>query len=200
MEDSLGSPVNKAVASKDTTIDGPEEESGWTSYFEDFLSKQREQEEEEEEHNNTSFSDSFGSPSLVSDAASSCVPRKINNYNQVSARCSPMDSPPKMPKKLSFKKARTKEISHDDSLEDTASSPVNSPKINSFKQVDINPRKRGDNVESSLGKGGGSDFSSELHRDSRNEMTFEGKNNEYIELKKRGLCLVPLSMLVNYLG
>ncbi|KAL7000157.1 hypothetical protein U1Q18_001307 [Sarracenia purpurea var. burkii] len=193
MEDSLGSSVIKAVSPKGTQ-DAPEE-SGWTSYFEDFLSKQRAEQ-------TSLLSESFGSPSFVSDAASR-VPCKTNNYNQIAgAVCFPKDgSPPMMPpKKLSFKKTRTKEISYDDSLEDTASSPVNSPKVSSLKHMDlINPRKREDDIESYMGKGGGIDCCSELQTRAGNEVTFEGNNNECTELSKRGLCLVPLSMLVNYL-
>jgi hypothetical protein len=104
MENSLSSCVNKAVASKGTA-DCPEE-SGWTAYFEDF-SRDRED----------SFSNySFGTSSLVSDAASSAAWK--NSHNDL-----------KTPKRLCFKKTRTKVISVDDSLEDTASSPVNSPKV-----------------------------------------------------------------------
>lgn len=32
------------------------------------------------------------------------------------------------------------------------------------------------------------------------EMSFKRKATEYTDLKKRGLCLVPLSMFTNYLG
>jgi len=105
MENSMSSCVNKPVASKGTTKDCPEE-SGWTAYFEDFSS-----------YRENSFSSSFGTSSLVSDAASSAA-WKITTYNDL-----------KTPKRLSFKKTRTKVISVDDSLEDTASSPVNSPKV-----------------------------------------------------------------------
>ncbi|PSS16162.1 Methyltransferase-like protein [Actinidia chinensis var. chinensis] len=166
MENSLGSSADKGVASKDDP-----EESGWTSYFKDFSSKQRYDLEEEEEN----------TPSLVSDAAS-CVPLKINmpNNNQLSL-APPIEHSHIMPNKFNFKKTRTREISHhDDSLEDTASSLVNSPKVSSLKLTDmINPRKKEDNIESSLGKGGGPDFCSELDREEGNEMIFEGNDNYY---------------------
>jgi len=181
--------MNKSSASKATT-DAPEE-SGWTTYFEDFLSNQR------DEHNNNSCSES---PSLVSDAAS-CVPWKASHINQAGA-CSSIDGSPNFPKKLRCKKKRTQEISCDDSLQDTASSPVNSPKVSSLKQME-NPQRREENIERSLGKGGGSYHYSEVQPDDQrnlNEMEFDGKNNECTGLKKKGLCLFPLSMLVNYLG
>ncbi|KAE8075732.1 hypothetical protein FH972_014424 [Carpinus fangiana] len=172
MENSLSSCVNKAVASKGTA-DCPEE-SGWTAYFEDF-SRDRED----------SFSNySFGTSSLVSDAASSAAWK--NSHNDL-----------KTPKRLCFKKTRTKVISVDDSLEDTASSPVNSPKVSDLEPVDMNPRKAHDPMISSLGKGGTLEHYPELPAD---EMKFSGKNNDCGDLRKRGLCLVPLSKLVNYFG
>lgn len=105
MENSLSSCVNKAVASKGTA--DCSEESGWTAYFEDF-SRDR-------EHSFSNYS--FGTSSLVSDAASSAA-WKNSSQNDL-----------KIPKRLCFKKTRTKVISVEDSLEDTASSPVNSPKV-----------------------------------------------------------------------
>ncbi|CAL5336543.1 unnamed protein product [Camellia sinensis] len=151
MDNSSGSNVNKSVVSKGTTED-VDEESGWTSYFDDFLSNQREEQEqeqeqeeqeEEEEEEEEDVPEESGSPSLVSDAASCAVWKKINNNNQLTA-CPPISgsiSPTTiMPKKLSFKKKRSKDISRDDSLEDTASSPANSPKVSSLEQMDLNPR------------------------------------------------------------
>jgi len=87
------------------------EESGWTSYFEDF-SKDIEP---------SYCSSSLGGSSLVSDAAS-CAAWKFSHKNHVS-------NSPNLSKKISLKKSRTKQISEDDPLEDTASSPVNSPKV-----------------------------------------------------------------------
>lgn len=105
MENSLSSCINKAVASKGTT--NSPEESGWTAYFEDFSSY---------EGHSLSNSNLYTS-SMVSDAASSAA-WKNSNTNDL-----------KIPKRLSFKRTRTKIISFDDSLEDTASSPVSSPKV-----------------------------------------------------------------------
>lgn len=47
-----------------------------------------------------------------------------------------------------------------------------------------------------MGQGNG-----EKYRDHerRLEISFKRKASEYTDLKKRGLCLVPLSMLTNYL-
>lgn len=127
MEDSMSMnsymQQQKTVATKATTKgsgsgsphDEPEEESGWTAYFEDFSNDNINREE-------YSYCSSFGSPSLVSDAAS-CAAWKLSNKHRVDVATS------KMPKKLKFKKPRARQICDDDSLEDTASSPVNSPKV-----------------------------------------------------------------------
>lgn len=184
----------KTVATKATTKgsgsgsphDEPEEESGWTAYFEDFSNDNINREE-------YSYCSSFGSPSLVSDAAS-CAAWKLSNKHRVDVATS------KMPKKLKFKKPRARQICDDDSLEDTASSPVNSPKVSDFEPVDhVNPRKPDDHMYSSLGKGTASEHYSEMQQEQRS-MNFNVGNNDCTDLKGRGLCLVPLSMLVNYLG
>ncbi|OMO72316.1 hypothetical protein COLO4_27687 [Corchorus olitorius] len=207
MEDySINSCIEKSVASsqgRTTTRRNPdieeEEESGWTSYFEDFDNYQQQQQQ-------NSYCSSFScSSSLISDAATAW---KLSTNNNPVFACS---STPKTPNKLRFKKTRTKEISQeDDSLEDTASSPVNSPKVSELmKMNDMNPRKREDHqIHSShqgMKEGGGSENYSEIlqieqhDQDDERRMNF-GDDHGCTELNKRGLCLVPFSMLVNYLG
>ncbi|KAF8391503.1 hypothetical protein HHK36_023808 [Tetracentron sinense] len=188
MENYLNS-TSKDHSSKGTT--GSPKESGWTDYFEDFLSNNKEY---------SSCSSGFGS-SLVSDAAS-CAAWKFSDKDHVAGHSSVVGSE-KSCKKLSFKKSRTRRVLDDDALEDTASSPINSPKVSDFKQLDINPRKKDDNIDTSQGKGNISGHYSELQTDEINEMGFIGRDNdctEVTELNKRGLCLVPLSMVVNYFG
>ncbi|XP_035538577.1 vascular-related unknown protein 1-like isoform X1 [Juglans regia] len=179
MENSLSSCINKAVASKGTT--NSPEESGWTAYFEDFSSYE----------GHSSSNSSFHTSSGVSDAASSAAWKNPNSNL-------------KIPKRLSFKKTRTKIISLDDSLEDTASSPVSSPKVGDLEPGDMNPRKAHDHhIISSLSKADNLYHYPELQADDerREIMNFGGKNNhDYTDLRKRGLCLVPLSKLVNYFG
>ncbi|XP_022775735.1 uncharacterized protein LOC111317565 [Durio zibethinus] len=190
MEDySINSSIHKSVASKGTarTKDSVPEESGWTAYFEDFSN-----------NDHSSFS---CSSSLISDAATNGAAWKISHNNDhgfaFSSPCAPSS---KLPKKLRFKKTRTKEICEDDSLEDTASSPVNSPKVSDLKSDDMNPKKREDQVHSSLGKETASENYSEIQMEEGNKMNFDHGKNDCTELNKKGLCLVPLSMLVHYLG
>lgn len=99
--------------------DSPEE-SSWTFYIEGFIC---------EDNNNSCFSSETDheSPSLLSDAASSAVAKNkllMNNCNWT--------QPPQglISSNKSIKKQKTNFIlAMDTDLEDTASSPVNSPKV-----------------------------------------------------------------------
>lgn len=106
MENSLSSCINKTVASKGAE-DFPEE-SGWTKYLEDFSNYR----------GSRDSSSSFHSSSLVTDAASSAAWKNSNNNDL------------KVPKNLGFKNTGSKMIDNN-SLEDTASSPVNTPEVRS---------------------------------------------------------------------
>ncbi|KAK7272438.1 hypothetical protein RJT34_29033 [Clitoria ternatea] len=78
-------------------------------------------------------------------------------------------------KELSFKKRKKiKTAFVDDALEDTATSPIN-----------------GSDEEKGNSSG---------ERDDRKELCFNERDSDLTKLKKKGLCLVPLSMMVNYLG
>ncbi|KAF7823129.1 vascular-related protein 1 [Senna tora] len=166
---------------------GSGEESGWTSYFEDFS-------------NSSCFTlpppttlpPSASNNSLLSDAASAC-----NNHLL-------------LPSKLNFKKlTRTKQIISelDDPLEDTASSPVG--ELLHPSEIIMNSRKMDDQLDASnitpMGKGFRGHYSeSEIYYDDDDERNLKGEEDSSstiacTDLKKRGLCLVPLSMLVNYL-
>lgn len=174
MENSLGSSVNNPLAPSKEAVDHfSSEESGWTSYFEDFSNNI------EEGYSHSSFGTSS---SWVSDAASCAA---WNNNHIIAC------SSPKTPEKFSFKKTRTREISYDDSLEDTASSPVSSPKVADLKQMG----------SSFQGKGGISVHISQMQKHETSGINVNGRvKNDCTDLRKRGLCLVPFSMLVNYLG
>ncbi|KAJ4980246.1 hypothetical protein NE237_031083 [Protea cynaroides] len=181
MEGSMMSSINKAMSSKER-IDCPEE-SGWTEYFEDFVNDNRE---------NSSCSSDFEASSLVSDAASRSV-WKFDHQQQVIGYSSMM-GPEKSFKKLNFiKKKRPRKVLDEDDLEDTASSPCNSPKVSELSQYHMNRRKREDGIESFQETG-----SQQIHE--RNQLGFIGTETFCTELKKRGLCLAPMSLLMNHLG
>ncbi|KAI3745103.1 hypothetical protein L1987_58205 [Smallanthus sonchifolius] len=198
----------------DETYISTTEESGWTSYFEDFMVAQQ----QDHHHNHSLTQDQHYNqdhyfnqdhyhhqpqqqeqqhdrPEL-SDAASHVEWNNIANSRSGVG--------PKFTKKLNlFKKKsrRTREVLYDDSLEDTASSPVNSPKVGS-QHMGFNQVKVDDIMENSLEKGDGFDDHLQLQKiedQSRPIMRFEENNNGDTDLRKRGLCLVPLSMFVNYI-
>ncbi|KAK7335404.1 hypothetical protein VNO80_27226 [Phaseolus coccineus] len=79
------------------------------------------------------------------------------------------------PEESSFKKRKKIKTALlvDDALEDTASSPVKGSK-----------EKRNTRRE----------------RDESQELVFNRRDNDHTELKKKGLCLVPLSMIAKYIG
>ncbi|XP_020517261.1 uncharacterized protein LOC18421469 isoform X2 [Amborella trichopoda] len=137
-----------------------QEESGWTMYFEDLC--------ENNNHGDCNYSSSMtgvSSSSLLSDAASGAAWKMKNQ----------LIFPPQKPcKPLNFKKRKTAIPIHDDPLEDTASSPANSPK----EKDDVS--------------GNFSEFRAVEKKEPQTE--------ECTDLKKRGLCLMPLSMLVDYLS
>ncbi|KAL4572975.1 hypothetical protein LXL04_019764 [Taraxacum kok-saghyz] len=186
-----------AYTSMDETDTETAEESGWTTYFEDFMVAQQQNhhsnpsgteydryhhhQHHDQDHQEQQQHDRV----VLSDVASHIEWNNINN--------SMSGAVPIFNKKLNlFKKTsrRTREILYDDSLEDTASSPVNSPKVGS-QQMGFNQMKVDDIIENTLGKG--------VFEDQSKEMEFDEHNNGSTDLRKRGLCLVPLSMFVNYI-
>ncbi|KAJ0983183.1 hypothetical protein J5N97_011438 [Dioscorea zingiberensis] len=183
--------ISKTLISKEGTTS---EESGWTWYFEDFLASERRREEEGEEDDEDDDDDDddmhsnfvCGS-SMVSDAASYAAWKSSVPVN-TSKSC----------KKLSFKKRKARGVLDDDSLEDTASSPANSPKVSDLNHRVMAQRKPQDNKDISEEKRVGNGEDAEMKSDETNELGFVERTSNCTELKKRGLCLVPLSMFVDY--
>ncbi|KAG2317448.1 hypothetical protein Bca4012_068339 [Brassica carinata] len=170
-----------------------QEESGWTTYLDDFSNQYRTHQEDSDHQDKSSCSLLGISPSLVSDAATDAF--------------SGQGFPVNFPVKLKFGKARTKKICEDDSLEDTASSPVNSPKVSQVEHIQTPPRKNEDYVCSSFvmrTRRGMADNQIQIQEGDEQNMTMmrsprEGNNNN-IDLRSKGLCVVPISMLANFQG
>ncbi|XP_047335942.1 vascular-related unknown protein 1-like [Impatiens glandulifera] len=178
-------------AMKDAEIEDQEpEESGWTSYFEDF--EMMNQRDDQKEKIGNSYSNNSNRSIVSGDVSSAAAAWKI-----ITAGTS--QTPP--PKKLNLrKKTRTEKVSDfDDSLEDTATSPVSSPKMGSLMKTKMKARgsRYHDNTGSPLGK-------EEAGNKEGNEKKYgcisNIDNDEYEDLQKRGLCLVPFSMFSNYIG
>ncbi|KAL0301811.1 UNVERIFIED_CONTAM: Vascular-related unknown protein 1 [Sesamum radiatum] len=111
METPKNSSLSRSVSGVRADHDG---ESGWTAYLEDFSCS-----------NNGSFISSSSSPSLVSDAAWNGS--DTNNKNNVVNHVRRLNF--KNLKKGSNHKRYSCRDDDNDDLEDTASSPVNSPKV-----------------------------------------------------------------------
>ncbi|XP_038686754.1 vascular-related unknown protein 4-like isoform X2 [Tripterygium wilfordii] len=162
MENTMNS-TRKAISYSERTSDlESQEESGWTMYFEDFFNNKNNNEESSFSFEDHDHCCTESSSLVLSDAASSVTKRfACNDLQDVVGM--PIMEKRSFSRSLSFKKRKIDEGGLvDDALEDTASSPANSPK------------EKGSN--------------------SRNS------DVSCTELKKRGLCLVPLSMVLNHLG
>lgn len=128
MENSMScKPVSSS--SNEKTADDSFEESGWTMYFEDFFAQNNREDRDDgfNEHSSFSFDDD-GSSSMVSDAASLAVKKSAGDHHGEKVVGFPINNK-SFKYNLSLKKRRTKGALLDDPLEDTASSPVNSPKV-----------------------------------------------------------------------
>ncbi|XP_065862281.1 vascular-related unknown protein 4-like [Euphorbia lathyris] len=153
------------------------EESGWTSYFDDFFVNTTQNNVNVE--NYSSFSSDAASLVMNNSDANHRI--SVDNYNFIT-----------------LKKRKTRGPHHnfpDDALEDTATSPVNSPKV--YDQLNKNRKQRDHafniNSEEKVNMG-----SSRSEDDDDNVGLIIGRERESSELQKRGLCLVPLSMVANY--
>ncbi|KAK4727429.1 hypothetical protein R3W88_032346 [Solanum pinnatisectum] len=168
--------------SSSTNEDEQQEESGWTTYLEDFslMNNQR------ENYDNDDDNFSPNNYSLLSDAASNIAPWNNNIYCNINYNKLIMNDE-YSPKKLNLKKLPRNKKINDPDLEDTASSPVNSPKVS---KMEINYRRTKNSTGNFMGNEGSSRQFQEVHKVERG----------YTDLKKKGLSLVPLSMLVNYHG
>ncbi|KAL8243413.1 hypothetical protein R6Q59_009671 [Mikania micrantha] len=150
---------------QETPMDKHEEseESSWTFYFEEFLWQN--------DQKVIMNCDETLYP-MLPDATSSSMIKK--------AACFQDDET----KKLRFKKRKNKAVI-DDSLEDTASSPLSGSKVTYFDEVKIKNKKT-------------------LHISEEKVGTCEEQTKRRVvsnmELKKMGLCLAPLSSLANYLS
>ncbi|KAF5727973.1 hypothetical protein HS088_TW21G00113 [Tripterygium wilfordii] len=184
MENTMNSSRKTISYSERTSDHESQEESGWTMYFDDFFNNSNNNEE-----SSFSFEDhDYGtkSSSLVSNAASSVAKRFSCNEQEDVVGIQIMEKR-SYNRSLSFKKRKTKGGLVDDALEDTASSPVNSPKVYSMMMnKPENQKEKDDSLQS--------------YNDQEKGSNSRNSDVSCTELKKRGLCLVPLSMVLNHLG
>uniref|UniRef100_A0A6N2MPL6 Uncharacterized protein n=1 Tax=Salix viminalis TaxID=40686 RepID=A0A6N2MPL6_SALVM len=197
MENSMSFKPISSSSSDEKITDDSFEESGWTKYFEDFLARNNNREDHDvNDHVSFSFDHDHGSSSMVSDAASLAVKKSSGDHLGEKVVGLPVDNR-SFKYNLSFKKRRSRGALLDDSLEDTASSPVHSPKVNDGMMISQyrTSTKQKDKMGVSQDR-----RSASSHIDMRSDLGFILRGSDDTELKNRGLCLVPLSMVVNYLG
>ncbi|GLU23580.1 hypothetical protein SLE2022_395730 [Rubroshorea leprosula] len=195
MENSMNS-ISKPFACDGSSHSA--EESGWTMYFDDFFANNINCHVDEGgrhgEHSCLSSYINCDSSSMLSDAASSVAAGKFavasGNENLIG------ENPRlgKTCKRLAFRKRKTKGAFVDDDLEDTASSPANSPKVFDQPKNFNKDAKQNNTMNISHDKA-----SSSGHTEERNKVDYNERDNDD-EIKKKGLCQFPLSMIVNYLG
>ncbi|XP_072952010.1 vascular-related unknown protein 4-like [Typha angustifolia] len=157
MEESANSSVYSGVCSSGSLTSS--EESSWTMYIEHFR--------ESEERRRAAISSSDVEGSAMISYASSCA-------SSISCK-----------KLRPLKKKRGLGPLDDEELVDTASSPVNSPKVSALTNMDGKEMPKEEKVDPIL-KG------KFVH-----ELDLVGGCTE---LKKRGLCLIPFAMLLNHYG
>ncbi|XP_020594006.1 uncharacterized protein LOC110034087 [Phalaenopsis equestris] len=170
-----------------------EGESGWTSYFEDFKVSEKRKASEAASCSSCSSSLHEAGSSMVSDAASCTAWKTHHITGEIAGEPLP---PPERLGNLSLKRKMGRGVLGDDSLEDTASSPVNSPKVGEFKVLEMKTRKKEESKEKMSGSGDCKGHASEGIK----EANYTGIVDQCSEIRKQGLCLVPISMLANYLG
>ncbi|KAG2310600.1 hypothetical protein Bca52824_022157 [Brassica carinata] len=150
--------------------DQTQEESSWSMYFEDFC----------EASSNAVHMEDFSSSS-VPDAMSFVTTKKTLDMSKQEG--------PKYSNNLNIKRTRNRDIAfgrHCD-LEDTASSPSRSPNVNSMMNLLDNNTRHGGGV-------------GEDTNNVKGKSAVQNQGGLSVDLKKKGLCLVPMSMVTNFLG
>ncbi|GLT72100.1 hypothetical protein SLA2020_440600 [Shorea laevis] len=174
------------------------EESGWTMYFDDFFANNINCHVDEDgrhgERSCLSSDINCASSSMLSDAASSVAAGKSTGASGHENLTGESPRLGKTRKRLTFRKGKTKGAFVDDDLEDTASSPASSPKVFDQLKNFNKDAKQNNTMNASHDKAGSSG-----HIEERNEVDYNERDNDDNEIKKKDLCQLPLSMVVNYL-
>ncbi|KAF8700419.1 hypothetical protein HU200_034357 [Digitaria exilis] len=200
MEDLVSSPSFSRSVLSCSEGQAQSGESSWTDYFVDFMLSEEEKKRQYAESYCATEGEGEGEDddeeeedSMISDAAS---------HAPVAALL------PDKYKGLKKLKKAFKALDHDDSLEDTASSPVNSPKVSVVSQLELSPKRRCNIRDLTKEAGIGGDHGREGMdcTDATMEGVRFGDQSQMsiapacAELKDKGICLFPLSVLLHYHG
>ncbi|CAL5086378.1 unnamed protein product [Urochloa decumbens] len=202
MEDLVSSPSFSRSVLSFSEGQAQSGDSSWTDYFVDFMLSEEKKRQDANSYRATEGEgedDGDGSSreeeedSMISDAAShapaaALLPVKYKGLRKLKKAFKPLD--------------------HDDSLEDTASSPVNSPKVSAVSQLELSPKRRC-NIRDLTAKEAGicDDHGREgmVCTDAAMGAVRFGDQSQMsiapcAELKDKGICLFPLSVLLHYHG
>ncbi|XP_062191021.1 vascular-related unknown protein 1-like [Phragmites australis] len=166
------------------------EESGWTSYIDYFMETQRPQKEESGADPSTGDVGCRSASEYSGDCAG------IGGSTRLPA----LVEPSKASGRLSLKKeGRRKKVLYDESLEDTATSPISSPKLIELRDSDANHQKKEDarddifhSKKTSVDKFGCNNHTNN-GENTATDMDDDDAAYANNELRKKGLCLVPVS-------
>ncbi|XP_006657776.1 vascular-related unknown protein 1 [Oryza brachyantha] len=191
------------------------EESTWTDYFVDFMMSEEEKKRQEDDASYCTHGDGGDGAVVYGDCSDQKVDQEEEEEGEEdsmisdAASCAPAAAaalPDRYRELRKLKKKVFKALDHDDSLEDTASSPVNSPKVSALSQLELSPKRRCNIRDLTKGVAVCDDHGREMDY---GEAMVEGvgfvdQSQKSItpcaELKDKGLCLFPLSMLLHYHG
>ncbi|RLN36171.1 uncharacterized protein C2845_PM03G08750 [Panicum miliaceum] len=201
MEDLVSSPSFSRSVLSCSEGQAQSGESSWTDYFVDFMLSEEEKKRQEgansycatEDDGDGSSRGEEEEDSMVSDAASRAPASALL---------------PDRYKGLKKLKKAFKALDHDDSLEDTASSPVNSPKVSAVSQLELSPKRRCNIRDLTKKEAGIGDDHGREGMDCTDAamegVRFGDQSQTSIapcaELKDKGICLFPLSVLLHYHG
>jgi hypothetical protein len=122
----LSSTANHSFSGDGSAAAASSEESGWTSYIDYFIKTQQRRQEGE--------AASLSADALSTDDSGRC--RSTSEYGGdcgvgASTRLPPLVEPSVVSRRLSLKEGwrKKKKVMYDESLEDTATSPISSPKV-----------------------------------------------------------------------
>ncbi|KAL5196639.1 hypothetical protein ABZP36_000151 [Zizania latifolia] len=203
MEDLVSGSTVRSVLS---CSEGPaqQEESSWTDYFVDFIMS-----EEEKKRRDASHCTTYDGDEDYGDCSDQEVEEEeVQEDSMISdaASCAPAALPDRYKELKKLKKVFKARLDHDDSLEDTASSPVNSPKVSALSQLQLSPKRNCNTRDLTKEVGIGDDHGREgmEYADAMEGVRFVDQSQKSVtpsaELKDNGLCLFPLSMLLHYDG
>ncbi|XP_004957891.1 uncharacterized protein LOC101769552 isoform X3 [Setaria italica] len=117
-------------------------ESSWTDYFVDFMLSEEERKRQDANSYSATEGGVEGEGEDDGDGSSREEEEEDSMISDAASRAPADALLPIRYRGLKKLKKAFKALDHDDSLEDTASSPVNSPKVSAVSQLELSPKRR----------------------------------------------------------